>query len=194
VGKYIPARKLRATEAVTGIGVFGRIAAGVFAAALAACASSSFYGPASSEGAAGYREEAMPNAHYLISFTGTLSMDLDKVKTYARRRAAEVTLREGYTHFVLFSARNEADIRVVPNGDYWNPDNGISAGYISKDSSRERMKESGESTKPYVGDPGKRTRYTAFTEIVMLAGDNVSKAPDAMAARDVLDETAAPSR
>lgn len=187
-------KKLRATEAVTGIGWLRAILAGVFAAALAACANSSFYGPASSEGSAGYREEAMPNGHYLVSFTGTLSMDLDEVKNFARRRAAEITLREGYTHFVLFSARNEADIRVVPNGDYWNPENGISAGYISKDSSRDRMRESGKTAKPWVGDPGKRTRYTAFTEIVMLAGDDASNAPDAMAARDVLDETAAPLR
>jgi hypothetical protein len=193
-GKYISVATRNAKAAVTGIGWFRVILAGALAGTLAACANTAAYRPASSEGVSGYRETAMDNGHYLVSFTGTISMGLDEVKNYARRRAAEVTLREGYSHFVIFSARSEADIRVVPNGDYWNPDNGFRAGYITKDSSRERTRETGQPLKPWVGDSGKRTRYTAFTEIAMLGADEVTRFPDAMAAKDVLEETAPPSR
>jgi hypothetical protein len=184
----------RTDATLTGKGWLSAIFACVLAAALCACANTSVYRPATSEGGAGYRETAMANGHYLVSFTGTISMDLDEVKRYARRRAAEVTLREGYTHFLIFSARNEADIRIVPNGDYWNPENGFLAGYINKNSSRASTRETGDTAKPWVGDPGRRARYTAFTEIAVLSGDDAAKAPDAMAAMEVLDETSSPER
>lgn len=160
------------------------------ALALAACANTAIYRPARVEGAIGYTDKALSRGHYLVTFTGTQNMDLEEVRQYLRRREAEVTLREGYSNFVVFTTRNEADIRVLPAADYWNPENGFLAGYINKDSSRANTREPGAPVRPWVGDSSKTTRYTAFSEIVVLSDMEAAKNPDAQSAHEILDRLA----
>jgi len=160
--------------------------------ALAACAGGPVYRPASSEGAVGYTDMPLSGGHYLVTFTGSQNMDLEEVRQYLRRREAELTLHEGYSHFVVFTSRSEADVRMVPSSDFWNPENGYLAGYITRDGSPSMSGETG-ARRPWVGDANKTTRYSVISEIVLLKPAEAAKNSDAQSARRVLDRYASES-
>jgi hypothetical protein len=173
------AKKLRVNR-------FGRALPGLLSFALGACAAATVYHPAGPEGSAGYTDKAMARGHYLVTFTGAQNMALDEVRRYLRRREAEVTIAAGYSHFVVFTTRNEADIRVLPAADSWTAENGFSAGYINKDDSR-TVSDDGTPSRPWVGDSIRNARYTAYSDIIVLKGEAAAKNPDAQSAQAILD-------
>lgn len=76
-----------------------RFAILVSTALLAACASPSVYAPADSARDLGYREVRIENNRWRVSFTGGSDLPSPRVADLALRRAAELTLDNGYTWF-----------------------------------------------------------------------------------------------
>ena len=74
--------------------------AGVGALALTACASTTGYGPATDSGY-GYSDQKIEEDRYRITFRGNSLTDRETVETYLLYRAAEITLANGYDHFLV---------------------------------------------------------------------------------------------
>lgn len=77
---------------------------------LTACGSTSHYQQATNDQTVGYREQALSADQWLVNYR---SRGTDKTESYqyALRRAAELTLREGYDWFEVVSQTNEVDKR-----------------------------------------------------------------------------------
>lgn len=74
---------------------------------LAGCASQSVYTPAAS-GDLGYRETRIENNRWRVSFTGGADLSSPRIADLALRRAAEVTLENGYDWFeVVHDSRDQ---------------------------------------------------------------------------------------
>lgn len=75
--------------------------------ALAACAGTPTpYAPAGSDGF-GFREQRVESDRYIVTFSGNKSTSPDAVADLALRRAADLTLTQGYDWFEIVS-RNDA--------------------------------------------------------------------------------------
>ena len=70
-------------------------------ALIAGCSTPSEYGPRPPGGLVGYSNLQLSPTRYRVSFEGSTGSTQDDVETYLLRRAAEVTLQAGYTHFVM---------------------------------------------------------------------------------------------
>lgn len=94
--------------------LFGTIA--VFA--LAACASApTTYSPAASADEMGYREQRLETERYRVSFRGNSDLKGPQVEDMALRRAAELTVQNGYQWFHVVSRNTDlADGRYSPSG------------------------------------------------------------------------------
>ena len=73
---------------------------GAGALALTACASTTSYGPAAQNGY-GYSEQKIEEDRYRITFRGNSLTDRETVETYLLYRASEITLANGYDHFLV---------------------------------------------------------------------------------------------
>jgi hypothetical protein len=80
---------------------------------LSACASQSDYVPASSAGP-GFGERQLGERHFMISFTAR-GTDRDKSWQLALRRAAEVTLDQGYDWFVISRSEVNLERQTAPS-------------------------------------------------------------------------------
>ena len=78
----------------------------VLAALLAACATSTPYGPM--DGRYGYAEQRVESDRYIVFFHGNSSTPRNTVETFLLYRAAELTLQEGHDHFVV--VEHETDV------------------------------------------------------------------------------------
>lgn len=83
----------------------------ILAAALAGCATATPYQP--QQGGFGYAEQKIESNRYRVTFAGNSSTELQTVENYVLHRAAEVTLAQGYDHFVVSdrATQGEADDR-----------------------------------------------------------------------------------
>ncbi len=79
-------------------------------AALASCATPTEYGPAGANGY-GYREQRIESDRYIVSFAGNAATNPDEVGDAALRRAAELTLQEGFDWFEVVSRTDDAGRR-----------------------------------------------------------------------------------
>src|SRR5262249_13434832 len=75
---------------------------------LSACASGPIYRPRGPDGAVGYSDEHIAGNRYRISFSGNYSTKREEVDDFMLRRAAEVTLQAGFTHFDFDDRNTEA--------------------------------------------------------------------------------------
>lgn len=83
------------------------------AAALAACASTTPYKPASEPGGYdGYSQTMLDNSTARITFGGNSLTKRETVENYMLYRAAEMALERGYDHFSLVNRDTEKDSRV----------------------------------------------------------------------------------
>ena len=73
---------------------------GAGALALTACASTTSYGPAA-QNSYGYSEQRSEDDRFRITFRGNSLTDRETVETYLLYRAAELTLANGYDHFLV---------------------------------------------------------------------------------------------
>jgi len=78
--------------------------AGAFA--LAACATATPYGP--SDGRYGYSEQRIESDRYRVSFSGNSSTSRETVETFLLYRAAELTVENGYDHFIMTEQETDA--------------------------------------------------------------------------------------
>ena len=75
--------------------------------ALGACATSTTYAPANERSAYGFSEQRIENDRFRITFRGNSSTTRETVETYLLYRAAELTLENGYDHFVVVEDETE---------------------------------------------------------------------------------------
>ena len=74
---------------------------GAAALGLAACATSTPYAPAEANKGYGFTDQKIEDDRYRITFRGNAQTSRDAVETYLLLRAAELTLENGYDHFVV---------------------------------------------------------------------------------------------
>jgi hypothetical protein len=85
-----------------------RIVVALFAFALAACATTpTVYGPAATADAAGWRATKIEQDRYRVSFRGNPDKNGPQVEDLALRRAAEITLQDGYQWFRVVTRNTE---------------------------------------------------------------------------------------
>ena len=83
------------------------------ALALAACATSTPFQPASAPGAYdGYSQQMITNDRVRVSFGGNSMTDRDTVENSLLFRAAQLTLDNGYDHFVLLERDTDEDTEI----------------------------------------------------------------------------------
>lgn len=78
---------------------------------LAACATSTPYGPAASAGGFGFSEQKIEEGKYRITFRGNSSTTREQVETFLLFRAAELTVQSGFDHFIVLESDTEASRR-----------------------------------------------------------------------------------
>jgi hypothetical protein len=145
------------------------IATVVTVAVLGGCASARDYGPLGVSGV-GYTDRALSANRHMVAVSGSRMIARDDVERYLLRRAAEVTLRAGYTHFMLDGENVDARTYYLPGSDNYlhGPDYGRRAGLWPE----------------YPEVP--ETRYSATAEVTMLRPEEAAGNPQAIDARSVL--------
>jgi hypothetical protein len=149
--------------------------------ALAGCATPAVYAPRQQGQATGYTDRQLTPTRYQVTFTGNASTPREQVEDDLLRRAAEVTLAAGYSHF-LFDTRNTSaqthyDAFPEPRP---GPFFGGGFGYWSF-----RPRWGYDPFGPEV-DIITSTRYQAYAEIVLLKDADAAREPRAVDARAVL--------
>ncbi|MEZ5897367.1 MAG: hypothetical protein R3C51_13310 [Parvularculaceae bacterium] len=161
--------------------------AALAAVTLAACASSTPYGPASANNPYGFSEQRIEQNRYRIVFRGNSSTTREAVETYLLYRAAELTLQSGFDHFVVTEQDTEANTRYSssPNAAFFGR---YSYGYGPYCCAFPYYAYGWGWGSPYDSyDTREITRYTAIAFVTMHAGPKPADNPQAFDARDVVD-------
>jgi hypothetical protein len=141
-----------------------RSAALLFAAfAATACATGAEYQPRTPGTAVGYTDLQLSANRYRVTYSGSWYSTRDDVETYLLRRAAEVTLQNGYSHFVVQMQQTE---RMIDN---------LGTPYPY-----------GPVYYPAWGDAWTASSYASYAEILLLKDDESANAADAIDAQRVL--------
>ena len=74
---------------------------GAAALALAACATSTPYAPAEANKGYGFTDQKIEDDRYRITFRGNAQTSREAVETYLLLRSAELTLENGFDHFIV---------------------------------------------------------------------------------------------
>jgi hypothetical protein len=85
--------------------------AALAALSLAACATSTPYGPATSKNPYGFTDQKIEDGRYRIVFRGNSSTNRETVETYLLYRAAELTIENGFDYFVVTEQDTETSRR-----------------------------------------------------------------------------------
>lgn len=151
------------------------------AAVLAACASPTPY-QSGAPGGYGYEETAIERDRYLVSFNGNSLTERETVETFLLFRAAELTLEQGFDHFIVVRRDTESDRRTVTSGDPFRSRYGFHYQYFHPGFGwygwRDPFWESDIRTREI-------TRYEAQAEIIFGRGP-APEDPAAFEARDVI--------
>ena len=165
-------------------------AAALAALSLAACATSTPYAPAAEGGGYGFSEQRIEANRYRLMFRGNSSTTRETVETFLLYRAAELTLMNGFDHFIVIENDTEARTNYSTTSTF-----GPNAAFFGR--------------YPY-GYPGyafpyyawgfgwggafgpdaytrEITRYSAVAFITMHKGPKPADNPQAFDARDVAD-------
>ena len=161
---------------------FVRLAIGaVLLSTLSACVQPTPYQPAPPQGF-GYSEDRLDQNRFRITFRGNASTARETVEDYLLYRAAELTLQNGFDHFLMVGRDTEAKTSYR----YWVDLYG-GRGYFYHGFPRWRYD-------PWYRDPWGPpsydvepiTTYTASAEIIMVKGPRHDRDIDAFDARQVL--------
>ncbi|MEM9044233.1 MAG: hypothetical protein AAGC81_06035 [Pseudomonadota bacterium] len=141
---------------------------------VSACTKPTPYAPA--EERFGYSDQAIEENRFKVSFGGNTVTSRDTVETYLLYRAAEVTLSEGFDWFRLADQETEVSTRyrAFSTGGGFGPfffRSGFRSGFFTG-----------------IGTTTARpiSRYEAFANILVYAGDKPAEDPSAYDARSVL--------
>jgi len=136
----------------------------VLAAFLAtACATGPLYQPRTPGSTVGYADLQLSQNRYRVTFSGGYDSTPSDVEMFVLRRAAEVTLQNGYTHFVIQTSETH---RVTDN---------LSSPYAY-----------GPVYYPYWGDNWTAQRYSSYAEILLLKDAEAANTADVIDAQRVL--------
>lgn len=157
------------------------MAAGFALAALAACSTSTGYGPATSPRGYGYSDQQIEQNRFRITFRGNSLTERETVETSLLYRAAELTLASGGDYFIVVERDTESRSRMQayggaysgfrPRWTYFHPRWGWRSGYD-----------------PFWDDPvsyREITQYEASAEISIHSGQKPADNANAFDARDV---------
>ncbi len=178
------------------------LAALVAATALSGCMTATPYQPATGAGQSrtGYSDEQIESNRFRVSFAGNSLTARETVERYLLYRAAELTLQQGFDHFVLVTRDTEKRTDTVrtggawAGGGAWGPGGGF--GYWSPYWRYYRPQWGWRSWDPFFDDPfwndrgfDYRTinRYEAMAEIVMGKGPKPADTVRAFDAHEVVD-------
>jgi hypothetical protein len=150
---------------------------------LTACVAPTPYQPAPPRGF-GFSEERLEQNRFRITFRGNSLTTRETVEDYLLYRAAELTLQNGFDHFMMVGRDTEAKTRYR----YWLDMYG-GRGYFYHGFPRWRAR-------PWYRDPWGPPRYdvepvttyTASAEIIMMRGPRQDRDVQAFNAREVLTQ------
>lgn len=166
--------------------------------ALSACMTATPYQPATNSSRLGYQDERIEENRFRVSFAGNSLTSRETVERYLLFRSAELTLQNGFDHFILVTRDTEkrTDIVRTPGlGGGWGGGWG-GPGYWSPYWRYYRPQFGWRSWNPFYDDPfwGARdwdyrsvTQYEAMAEIVTGRGPKPSDNLRAFNAREVID-------
>jgi hypothetical protein len=89
-------------------------------ASIVACSTTTPYGPAT-DGQLGYVTQKLEDQKYRITFEGNSSTERSTLENYVLYRAAEITLEEGFDHFVLIDQSVESESKFRSDLDTYGP-------------------------------------------------------------------------
>lgn len=150
-------------------------------ATLAACATSTPYSAANEESQYGFTEQKIENNRYRITFRGNSLTERETVENYLLYRAAELTVEQGFDHFIVVSDDTEKKTSYsatrYPGPRYYGV--GRPFPYYGW----------GYRWDPYYDDYDIReqNRYSAMAYVVMGKGEKPADTPTAYNAQEVLD-------
>jgi hypothetical protein len=149
------------------------------ASALAACATSTPYQPAS-DGGYGFSDQKIEDNKYRITFRGNSSTSREQVENALLYRAAELTVQNGFDYFVMLESDTEARTRrtrspafygYYPYGPYAFPYYAYGWGWGS----------------PFYDSYEREyTRYSAVAFVTLHKGPKPADNPQAFDAREVM--------
>ena len=157
------------------------MAAGLLALLVSACATPTLYAPAAGPRAEGFSEQQIEANRFLVTVRGNYITSRDRVEKMLLYRAADLTLANGFDHFVLTGRDTEATRRLTAEpgsslrfgfgGGWYSPRWGWSAWHD-----------------PFWADgPDYReiSRFEARAEVAMFKGPKPAGNPDAYDAASV---------
>jgi len=165
----------------------------LLALGLAACETGPLYRPRGPGDVVGYTDQRLTQNRFRVTFSGGSGTQREAVEDSLLRRAAEVTLQNGFTHFVFDARDTEPRTYYRSSGfapyrfgfghrfgyPYWGPRSwyysSFAFGYPFHDPFYDRF------------DAFPVTRYEAYSEIVTLTPEQATNNPDALDAREVLE-------
>lgn len=171
-------------EVSAGTRVFFAALVGAAIIALAGCETGPIYKPKGPGERVGYTDEQLSANRYRITFSGSSATPRDQVENYLLRRASEVTIASGFTHFIFDTRDTEAKTYYRTDFDPWAP---WGAPFGRHGHAWYWSNWPMQSTTMPV------TRYVAYAEIVMLTRAQAAKDPMALSAADVLAHLNPPS-
>ena len=159
---------------------------------LSACAAGAVYRPQGSEKDVGYSDQQITLTRYRVSFSGDPDTSRAQVEDYLLRRAAELTVKAGYSHFSFDHRTTEATTVPFAQQDSWNPDNGLTFSQGRRYQPKNKDYFGSWSFPAYLSpsDTQPVLRYTARSEVVMLTDEQAAKTPGALSAREILTHRA----
>jgi hypothetical protein len=159
------------------------------AAVLTACQTGSAYRERGPGETYGYSDQRLTQNRYRVTFSGNSATTREEVEDYLMRRAAEVTLENGYTHFV-FDAR-DTEARTYYRSTF-GPRTRFGFGFGSYGPAPFYYSSFAFHDPFYYDDVRPVTRFDAYSEIVMLQPGQAAEDPFAVDAREVLDALTPP--
>jgi hypothetical protein len=141
---------------------------------LMGCQTTPVYAPRESAHGVGYADKQLSANRYRVSYRGDSATNRETVEDFLLRRAAEVTLKAGYTWFVFDTRDTKERTRYYTDFVGWPGWAGRGWYWHDWDFDRTVTTYS-------------QTRYTAYAEIVVLTDDQAKGEARALKAQDVLD-------
>lgn len=151
---------------------------------LAACAKPTPYQPA--DGGYGYTDQEIEDRRYRVSFDGNASTPREQVENYLLYRAAELTVQNGFDHFIIVDRDLERSTRYYSHA--YVDDFGF-ADYRSRRYDRRYIGPRYVSGSSYPID-----EYSGTADILMAEGEKPADDPNAYDALNVLQRLQASVR
>lgn len=151
------------------------------AALLAACAESTPYQRAATEGGFGYSEQQVEENRFMVGFSGNSLTERQSVETFLLYRAAELTRERGYDYFRLIRRDTEAERRFTGTTPRYHDRFDVFYRYYHPRHGWYGWRD------PFWDDVNLRevTRYEAMAEVQLGRGETPDS-PDAFDAADVI--------